>query len=41
VHEVLTGYNTITQLPAVADLSLVHAKTIDRQEQQNKFYEEL
>lgn len=41
VHEVLTGYKTITQLPAVADLSLVHSKTIDRQEQQNKFYENL
>ena len=41
VHEVLAGYKTITQLPAVADLSLVHSKTIDRQEQQNKFYENL
>lgn len=39
VHEVLTGYKTITQLPAVADLSLVHEKTIDRQERQNEFYE--
>jgi hypothetical protein len=38
---VLTGYKTITQLPAVADLSLVHAKTIDRQEKQNEFYEKL
>ena len=41
VHEVLAGYKTITQLPAAADLSLVHSKTIDRQEQQNKFYENL
>lgn len=39
VHEVLAGYKTITQLPAVADLSLVHSKTIDRQEQQNEFYD--
>jgi glycosyltransferase involved in cell wall biosynthesis len=39
VHEVLTGYTTITQLPAVADLSLVHEKTIDRQERQNEFYD--
>lgn len=41
VHEVLAGYKTITQLPAAADLSLVHSKTIDRQEQQNEFYEKL
>lgn len=41
VHEVLTGYKTITQLPAVADLSLVHEKTIDRQERQNEFYDQI
>jgi glycosyltransferase involved in cell wall biosynthesis len=41
VHEVLTGYTTITQLPAVADLSLVHEKTIDRQEKQNNYYDTL
>jgi len=39
VHEVLTGYKTITQLPAVAELTLVHKKTIDRQERQNEFYD--
>jgi glycosyltransferase involved in cell wall biosynthesis len=41
VHEVLAGYKTVTQLPAVADLSLIHAKTIDRQERQNEFYDKL
>lgn len=41
VHEVLTGYKTITKLPAVADLTLVHEKTIERQERQNEFYENL
>ena len=41
VHEVLTGYKTITQIPAVADLSLVHEKTIERQIKQNKYYDTL
>jgi hypothetical protein len=41
VHEVLAGYKTITQLPAAADLSLVHSKTIDRQEKQNEFYDNI
>jgi glycosyltransferase involved in cell wall biosynthesis len=39
VHEVLTGAKTIATLPPGFDL--VHPKTIDRQEKQNKFYEQI
>lgn len=40
VHEVLTGYGTISSLPADGDssLCLFHNKTIARQEKQNEFY---
>ena len=38
VHEVLTGYQEHTYLPAEEQFSFYHPKTIDRQEKQNKFY---
>ena len=39
VHEVLTGYQEHTFLPAEEQFSFYHPKTIDRQEKQNQFYE--
>lgn len=39
VHERLSGWKTIANLPSGYDL--VHPKTIDRQEKQNKFYEQI
>ena len=39
VHETLIGYNTISNLPSIEELSLYHPKTIDRQEKQNALYE--
>jgi hypothetical protein len=39
VHERLTGWKTIANLPEGYDL--MHPKTIDRQEKQNKLYETL
>ena len=39
VHERLTGWKTIANLPEGYDL--IHPKTIDRQEKQNKFYNTL
>tara|TARA_R110001599_G_scaffold128207_2_gene301929 strand:- start:7591 stop:8211 length:621 start_codon:yes stop_codon:yes gene_type:complete len=39
VHEVLHGYHTMSYLPIQESWCLRHDKTIDRQEQQNKFYE--
>jgi hypothetical protein len=44
VHEVLDGYQTISHLPATEtqiEWCLIHAKTIERQEQQNIFYNTL
>ena len=41
VHEVLDGYQTISYLPTNEEWCLVHNKTIKKQEQQNKLYEEL
>jgi hypothetical protein len=38
VHETLTGYNTITELPALESFSLYHPKDIKRQEKQNQLY---
>lgn len=38
VHEVLVGHSTQTQLPANPEFCLLHPKTIDRQEMQNKLY---
>jgi glycosyltransferase involved in cell wall biosynthesis len=39
VHERLSGWKTIANLPYGYDL--VHPKTIERQEKQNKFYEQI
>jgi len=41
VHERIIGYNTISVLPREDIYSLYHPKTIDRQEKQNSFYDEL
>jgi hypothetical protein len=41
VHEVLTGYKTISELPADPEYALVHNKTIERQEKQNNYYNTL
>ena len=39
VHERITGYSTFSNFPAEEQWSLYHDKQIDRQEQQNEFYE--
>ena len=39
VHEKITGYDTFSNFPAEEHWSLYHPKQIDRQEQQNQFYE--
>ena len=41
VHEVLEGYKEHTYLPMEEEFCFYHPKDIDRQEQQNKFYEEI
>ena len=41
VHEVLEGYTEHTFLPQEEEFCFYHPKTIDRQEKQNKFYEEI
>ena len=41
VHERLEGYKTMSYLPTEIEWCLVHNKTIKKQEQQNKLYEEL
>jgi len=41
VHEVLEGYHTMSYLPTEEPWCLLHDKTIDRQEKQNKLYEQL
>ena len=41
VHEILTGYETIANLPTDKEWCLVHPKDIARQEKQNAFYETL
>ena len=41
VHEQLTGFNTIAQLPAGPDWALTHHKTIQKQEKQNNYYNTL
>ena len=38
VHEVLTGYQEHTYLPAEEEFSFYHPKDIERQEKQNEFY---
>lgn len=39
VHEKITGYDTFSNFPAEEHWALYHPKQINRQEQQNKFYE--
>jgi len=41
VHEVLQGYNSLTDFPPIDELCLVHPKTIIRQEKQNEYYNTL
>jgi glycosyltransferase involved in cell wall biosynthesis len=41
VHEVIEGHKQFTFLPAVDELALIHHKSIEKQEKQNKFYESL
>ena len=41
VHEKIVGYDTVSNLPFVPELSLYHPKTIDRQEKQNEYYDTL
>ena len=38
VHEVLQGYNSLTDFPPLDELCLIHPKTIVRQEKQNEYY---
>ena len=38
LHEVIRGYKTYSHLPPHEALSLYHPKTIERQEEQNMFY---
>jgi len=39
VHEKITGYDTFSNFPAEEHWALYHPKQIDRQEQQNQFYD--
>ena len=39
VHEKITGYDTFSNFPAEEHWALYHPKQINRQEQQNQFYE--
>jgi hypothetical protein len=41
VHEVIEGHKQYTALPAVDELSLIHPKTIEKQEKQNDYYNTL
>ena len=41
VHEVLTGYKTESHLPANSEFCIHHLKDIERQKQQNEFYNTL
>lgn len=38
VHEVITGYSTVSNFPADENFALIHIKDIDRQRKQNEFY---
>ena len=40
VHERLTGFQTYAHLPMEQKYSIIHPKTIERQVEQNKFYNE-
>jgi hypothetical protein len=41
VHEILTGYETISHLPTDSEWCLIHEKTIERQIKQNNYYKNL
>jgi len=41
VHERLSGYESFSAFPEEKEFCLFHSKTIERQETQNKFYEEI
>ena len=41
VHEVLEGYEVMTQLPSEEEWCLIHDKTIEKQEKQNNYYNTL
>jgi hypothetical protein len=38
LHEVLDGYKNYSNLPEIEDYALYHFKTIERQENQNRYY---
>jgi hypothetical protein len=41
VHEILTGYKTISYLPIAPEYCLIHEKTIEKQIKQNTYYDTL
>ena len=41
VHEVLTGFEAMSELPPKEEYCLIHEKTIERQEKQNNYYNTL
>ena len=41
VHEVLTGFEAMSELPPEEEYCLIHKKTIERQEKQNSYYNTL
>ena len=41
VHEVLTGFKVMSKLPPEEEYCLYHPKTIEKQEKQNEFYENI
>ena len=41
VHEVLTGFEAMSELPPEEEYCLIHEKTIERQEKQNEYYNTL
>ena len=41
VHEVLTGFEAMSELPPEEEYCLIHEKTIEKQEKQNKYYNTL
>jgi len=41
VHERLSGYESFSAFPEEKEFCLFHSKTIERQETQNKFYQEI
>jgi hypothetical protein len=41
VHEVLTGFEVMSELPSEEEYCLIHEKTIEKQEKQNNYYNTL